>query len=57
VAEGLADREISIGDYVLSGGELGHSGDRRYSARLVPGALGNEALRGRKVLALPGKPG
>src|SRR6478752_5509912 len=23
VAEGLADREISIGDYVLSGGELG----------------------------------
>ena len=29
VGEHLADRELSIGDYVLSGGELGRSGDLR----------------------------
>src|SRR4029077_10451568 len=43
VAEGLADREISIGDYVLSGGELGSAVMIDTITRLVPGALGNEA--------------
>jgi tRNA (guanine37-N1)-methyltransferase len=39
----LADREISIGDYVLSGGELGATVIVDAVTRLVPGALGNEA--------------
>jgi tRNA (guanine37-N1)-methyltransferase len=43
VAEGLADREISVGDYVLSGGELGAAVMIDTITRLVPGALGNEA--------------
>jgi len=43
VAEGLADREISIGDYVLSGGELGAAVIIDTITRLLPGALGNEA--------------
>ncbi|HYL93271.1 MAG TPA: tRNA (guanosine(37)-N1)-methyltransferase TrmD, partial [Alphaproteobacteria bacterium] len=43
VAEGLADREISVGDYVLSGGELGAAVILDTVTRLVPGALGNEA--------------
>src|SRR5215469_4524455 len=43
VAEGLADREISIGDYVLSGGELGAAVIVDAVARLIPGALGNQA--------------
>jgi tRNA (guanine37-N1)-methyltransferase len=43
VAEALADREISIGDYVLSGGELAAAIIVDAVARLVPGALGNSA--------------
>ena len=43
VNEGLADREISIGDYVLSGGELGAAVIVDAVTRLLPGALGNEA--------------
>jgi tRNA (guanine37-N1)-methyltransferase len=43
VAEGLADRQVSIGDYVLSGGELGAAVIVDTVARLLPGALGNEA--------------
>ncbi|HLY97695.1 MAG TPA: tRNA (guanosine(37)-N1)-methyltransferase TrmD [Candidatus Angelobacter sp.] len=43
VAQGLADREISIGDYVLSGGELGAAVILDTVTRLLPGALGNEA--------------
>ena len=39
----LADREISIGDYVLSGGELGAAVIADAVTRLVPGAVGNEA--------------
>jgi tRNA (guanine37-N1)-methyltransferase len=39
----LADREISIGDYVLSGGELGAAVIVDTVIRLVPGALGNES--------------
>ena len=39
----LADREISIGDYVLSGGELGAAIIVDAVTRLLPGALGNAA--------------
>src|SRR5215467_5626931 len=43
VAENLADREVSIGDYILSGGELGAAVIVDTITRLLPGALGNEA--------------
>jgi tRNA (guanine37-N1)-methyltransferase len=43
VSEQLADREISIGDFVLSGGELGAAIIVDAATRLVPGALGNAA--------------
>ena len=43
VADYLADRELSIGDYVLSGGELGAAVIVEAVTRLLPGALGNEA--------------
>ena len=43
VSSALADREISIGDYVLSGGELGAAVIVDAVTRLIPGALGNEA--------------
>jgi tRNA (guanine37-N1)-methyltransferase len=42
VSEHLADREISIGDYVLSGGELGAAVIIDTVTRLIPGAVGNE---------------
>ena len=43
VIDFLADGEISIGDYVLSGGELGAAVIVEAVTRLLPGALGNEA--------------
>ncbi len=39
----LADREISIGDYVLTGGELGAAVILDAVTRLLPGVLGNAA--------------
>jgi tRNA (guanine37-N1)-methyltransferase len=39
----LADRELSVGEYVLSGGELGAAIIVDAVTRLIPGALGNEA--------------
>lgn len=42
VAEHLADEEISIGNYVLSGGELAAAVVIDTVARLIPGVLGNE---------------
>ena len=42
VAEHLADEEISIGDYVLSGGELAAAVVIDAVARLQEGVLGNE---------------
>jgi tRNA (guanine37-N1)-methyltransferase len=42
VRESLADREISIGDYVLSGGELPAMVVVDAVSRLVPGVLGDE---------------
>ena len=43
VAEHLATEEISVGDYVLSGGELPAMVVIDAVTRLIPGALGNEA--------------
>jgi tRNA (guanine37-N1)-methyltransferase len=43
VADHLADRELSIGDYVLSGGELAAAVIVEAVMRLLPGAVGNEA--------------
>ena len=43
VADFLADRELSIGDYVLSGGEPAAAVIVEAVTRLLPGALGNEA--------------
>ena len=42
VAEHLIDEEVSIGDFVLSGGELGAAVIVDTVARLLPGVLGNE---------------
>src|SRR5579872_3074979 len=43
VGKYLADREISVGDFVLSGGEIGAALIVDAVTRLIPGALGNEA--------------
>ena len=42
VAEALATDEISVGDYVLAGGELAAAVVMEAVARLLPGVLGNE---------------
>lgn len=42
VRANLVDGEVSIGDYVLAGGELGALVVLEAVARLVPGVLGNE---------------
>src|SRR5580692_3018691 len=43
VSDFLADRELSIGDYVLSGGEMGAAVIIEAITRLLPGAVGNDA--------------
>src|SRR3989454_4535286 len=43
VGQYLADRELSVGDYVLSGGELGAAVIVDAVTRLIPGAVGNDA--------------
>ncbi|MGH9782973.1 MAG: tRNA (guanosine(37)-N1)-methyltransferase TrmD [Terriglobia bacterium] len=56
VAERLADEEISIGDFVLSGGELAAAVVADTVARLLPGALGNAASAVRESFqAAPGE--
>jgi tRNA (guanine37-N1)-methyltransferase len=57
VAEGLADGEISIGDYILSGGELGAAVMIDTITRLIPGALGNEASARQESFSALLKPG
>ena len=42
VAEHLATDEVSIGNYVLSGGELAAAVVMEATTRLIPGVLGNE---------------
>jgi tRNA (guanine37-N1)-methyltransferase len=46
VLDHLVDRELSVGDYVLSGGELAAMVVIDAVARLVPGVLGNEGSSG-----------
>jgi len=43
VIDSLVDMEISIGDYVLSGGEIAAMTVIDAVSRLVPGAIGREA--------------
>jgi tRNA (guanine37-N1)-methyltransferase len=60
VAERLAEEEISIGDFVLSGGELAAAVVADAVARLLPGALGNAASAVRESFTAPpgaGPPG
>lgn len=53
VAEFLATEEISIGDYVLSGGELPAALIVDAVTRLLPGALGNEASAANESFSFP----
>jgi tRNA (guanine37-N1)-methyltransferase len=55
VGEHLADSEISIGDYVLSGGELGAAVIVDAVTRLIPGAVGNEASTRQESFSLAAK--
>jgi tRNA (guanine37-N1)-methyltransferase len=53
VAENLATDEISIGDFVLSGGELAAAVVMEATIRLVPGVLGNEESCEQDSFAVP----
>src|ERR1700687_3848268 len=57
VGQHLADRELSIGDYVLSGGELGAAVIVDAVTRLIPGALGNEASARQESFTVSAEPG
>jgi tRNA (guanine37-N1)-methyltransferase len=57
IADFLADRELSIGDYVLSGGELGAAVIIEAVTRLLPGAVGNEASTRQESFSASGKAG
>jgi tRNA (guanine37-N1)-methyltransferase len=57
VAEHLATDEISIGDFVLSGGELPAALIVDAVTRLLPGALGNEASSQNESFSLESAPG
>ena len=54
MAEHLADEELSIGDFVLSGGELGAALVLDCVARLLPGVLGNEDSALQESFSEPG---
>jgi len=56
VAEHLATEELSIGDYVLSGGELPAAMILDAVTRLLPGALGNEASSLNESFSAPADP-
>lgn len=53
VSQHLADEELSIGNYVLSGGELAAAVVVDAVARLVPGVLGNEESPGMESFSPP----
>lgn len=57
VGEYLADRELSVGDYVLSGGELPAVIVVDVLTRLLPGALGNEASAWQESFSPEGRAG
>jgi tRNA (guanine37-N1)-methyltransferase len=52
----LADRELSVGDYILSGGELGAAIIVDAVSRLLPGVLGNEASARQESFTTAGVP-
>jgi tRNA (guanine37-N1)-methyltransferase len=54
VAQHLATEELSVGDFVLSGGELPAALVLDAVARLLPGALGNEASAENESFSAPG---
>ena len=51
----LADQELSVGDYVLSGGELAAAVVVDAVARLLPGVLGNQESSRRESFEVSGK--
>ena len=53
VSEHLTDRDISVGDFVLSGGELGAAIIVDAVTRLLPGALGNAASAQQESFTAP----
>jgi tRNA (guanine37-N1)-methyltransferase len=53
IATHLADEELSIGDYVLSGGELAAAVVVDVIARRIPGVLGNEDSAARESFSQP----
>ena len=55
VAEGLPAEEVSIGDYVLSGGELPALVLIEAVTRLVPGVIGREESHERDSFSEPGR--
>lgn len=57
VVTNLIDEEISIGDFVLSGGELAAAVLADSVARLIPGVLGNEASSQRESFSYPDEDG
>ena len=57
VAEHLATHELSIGDFVLSGGELPSAMIVDAVTRLLPGALGNEDSAVNESFSEPSGPG
>jgi tRNA (guanine37-N1)-methyltransferase len=54
VAEHLIDEELSIGDFVLSGGELAAAVVVDCVARLIPGVLGNQDSTVHESFSEPG---
>jgi tRNA (guanine37-N1)-methyltransferase len=56
VARHLATDEISIGDYVLAGGELAAAVVMESVVRLLPGVLGNEESPRQESFSLESKP-
>ncbi len=54
VAEHLADEELSIGDFVVSGGEWAAAVVVDATARLVPGVVGNEQSTRAESFSQPG---
>src|SRR5271170_1511792 len=57
VTDFLADQELSIGDYILSGGELAAAVIIEAVMRLLPGAVGNEASTRQESFTAPAKAG
>jgi tRNA (guanine37-N1)-methyltransferase len=53
VAENLVTEEVSIGDFVLSGGELPAAVVMEATIRLLPGVLGNEESSEQDSFAVP----